>query len=1245
MATTRDILEGRLVIAHNGLLEAEEPHEHHGHPPLADPGTEFWMKWDEWNLDLMEMNQYNQIEQFETVVKPGLEWFSENSKRMRLDLPTISFPECPPEDAPYDQRQSYLVDSFEAALHIALPKQPDPVPVKQCFVQTSLDQYRVLYQCSKLGSDPSIIRLLEIFPGSSLSSPIEARLFNTSLESPGLSYEALSYVWGSVPDPQQWGSIRVNGLMQRVAPNLQNALSSLRLADRSRVLWVDSICINQGDLEERARQVVLMARIFAKAERTVVYLGPSTPASTALFRFLSLPLCDRSVCPDCGVDRTLLQKLHRPLEACTTAALEESEVLDGFIDICRREWWDRVWILQEFTLSKQDPTFYCGRDVVSNRLLSRNFYKIYDWVAHRKKHPTRLGACEHWACNENDPTRDNNSELNKGDSDEERRMTIIRGSHDHKEHELVNGTGPVQIDEQSHAKGSENPDENIQDGTNVVEAAVEEWEPPEVERKLSKPIEIPQQSQWGREWSSWGVSAWKASSVLQRRSTCRPWQSPDYIYKFLRARCSDPRDIVYGVRELMEPAFREIFNPDYTIPIPKLYTKLSAYMLLFHSWSDMFFYYPHRLLLDSSKSRSASYTPSWVPDFSMPVEIKEAERRPPRGEMTITSVLDCPHILGRVLFMSGLLLDEIVHVFPLPKNDPFKVLQQLWYLERLYGRPAYNLIDNDLPSESNCDWDSFNTLAREEGGISSYPSIAWATRYSDDLPHDISIIHIISKTADFANLSMAMRKCLDMITVCLDRQFEKEGKKRGPRASQAERDEYWKRDGEIIGRLNLLVRPLLKEKWLDFVGICTFDFESLRAQVMHHLVPMVAWEPSRLSGSRILDKEELHICDPPFTSAVFQRPVRYSSLLRAIAKDVESEDELKMRRDAVILLAETVHDATASVVGGQSEVDYTRLNGQKANGGTDRENSNTPRHFDSNANDTNYDDIDGVGGTIEPIITEFVMIPLPEDVATGDYTDTPIVVFPTPEEDVHGVNRIDSYLKKTTKAPNLDTILEERYEEDCVVSTSSESASDLGDAESKDTDSDIGPNSTEKFEQGGESYIECKAPRIKKPSEALRGGTNDKHDGVEESLPRNIPVYSTSTDLPLSASILEGQPNGKMSRWRRTETRTSNDVHLLLKEVVDFLSGREHASVRDGDDILLLKGMSFPLIARLEPSKELGNPKKRRTEVSTKGMRREILGTAIVRDINANSGSLDEAQIPTWFEPLSGFTAGLFRFK
>ncbi|GAW19771.1 hypothetical protein ANO14919_092610 [Xylariales sp. No.14919] len=84
MATTRDILEGRLVIAHNGLLEAEEPHEHHGHPPLADPGTEFWMKWDEWNLDLMEMNQYNQIEQFETVVKPGLEWFSENSKRMRL---------------------------------------------------------------------------------------------------------------------------------------------------------------------------------------------------------------------------------------------------------------------------------------------------------------------------------------------------------------------------------------------------------------------------------------------------------------------------------------------------------------------------------------------------------------------------------------------------------------------------------------------------------------------------------------------------------------------------------------------------------------------------------------------------------------------------------------------------------------------------------------------------------------------------------------------------------------------------------------------------------------------------------------------------------------------------------------------------------------------------------------------------------------------------------------------------------
>ncbi|TGJ87048.1 hypothetical protein E0Z10_g1784 [Xylaria hypoxylon] len=1236
MATTRDILEGSLAIAHNGLLEAEESHEHHGHPPLTDPGTEFWMKWDEWNLGLMEMNQYNQIEQLETALKPSLEWFSENSKRMAL------VPECPPEDAPYDERQSYLVGSFEAALHIALPKQPDPVPVKQRFVQKSLDQYRVLYQRLKLGNDPTIMRLLEILPGPSDDSPIETRLFNTSLESPRLSYEALSYVWGSVLDPQQWCSIRVNGLAQRVTPNLQGALSSLRLVDRSRVLWVDSICINQGDLEERARQVMLLAQIYAKAERTVVYLGPSTAASTALFRFLGLPLCEQSVCSDCGIDRTLLQELDRPLDACTTAGLEESEVLDGFIDICRRGWWDRVWILQEFTLSKQDPKFYCGRDAVSNRLLARNFFKIYNWVAHRKKYPTRLGACEHWACNETNLASHGNHEIRNGPGEEGGETTIMRDSHDNEEHE--------------------SGDSSIGDGTDTIESVAEEQENlGDSRRGFPDPIEIPQQSRFGHEWSSWGVLAWKASSVLQRRSACCPWHSPDYTYKSLRAHCSDPRDIVYGVRELMEPAFREIFKPDYSIPIPKLYAKLSAYMLLFHSWADMFYYYPHRLSLGSSGLQPASYTPSWVPDFTMPVEIKEADKRPPKKETNIVNGLNGPCILDRVLFMSGLLLDEIVHVFPLPKSDPFKVLQQLWYLERLYGCPGYQLLDNDLSDESEYSWDSFNNMIREEGGISAYPSIAWATRYSDDLPHDISIVHIIHKTANFTNLSVAMKKSFDMITICLNQQFEKEGKRRGPRASQEERDEYWKRDDEITSRLSSLIKPLLKDKWCDFIGICTFDFESLRAQVMHHLIPMVAWTPSRLSGNRMLDEEEVNICDVPFTSAVFQRPVRYSSLLRAIAKNIESEDELKMRREAVMLLAKAVHDATAPVVGGQNKVDYTRLNGQRASGGVGRDNSIALHHFDSNTNDINYEDKNGVDEIIAPIINEFMMIPLPEDVATGDYTDTPLVAYMTPKEEVHGVNRIDSYLKKTEKAADLDTILEEGEEGDCVASSSSESTSDLAEAdESEDADSDIQSISTGRLGEGDDTDGEEEAPSLNQSFETLQSDTNDEHDEGEGPLHYSAPVYSTSPEWQQSTLTSEEQPSGKMSRWRRTERRASNEVHILLREVVDFLSGREFfltetrllgltgpgtQGVCDGDDLLLLKGMSFPLIARLEPSKELGNPKKRRREVPTKGMRREIIGTAIVRDIDANGGDLDEALIPTGFVPLSLFKTGLFRFK
>jgi hypothetical protein len=85
------------------------------------------------------------------------------------------------------------------------------------------------------------------------------------------SYEALSYVWGS---PSMSDSLRCDGKSINITLNLRDALRRLRLADRHRALWVDQICINQSDTDERSSQVALMDRIYKMTKQVVAWLGP-----------------------------------------------------------------------------------------------------------------------------------------------------------------------------------------------------------------------------------------------------------------------------------------------------------------------------------------------------------------------------------------------------------------------------------------------------------------------------------------------------------------------------------------------------------------------------------------------------------------------------------------------------------------------------------------------------------------------------------------------------------------------------------------------------------------------------------------------------------------------------------------------------------------------------------------------------------------------------------------------------------
>ncbi|KAK0640668.1 heterokaryon incompatibility protein-domain-containing protein, partial [Cercophora newfieldiana] len=128
------------------------------------------------------------------------------------------------------------------------------------------------------------IRLLSIDPAlDPPDHPISCRLVTTELRT-GLSYRALSYVWGP-PHPE--AEIRLDGHPVTVRANLAAILQAIRSTCRATYLWIDAICVNQKHNEEKAEQVAVMADIYYQAEEVLMWLGPSnetTKADMAMFR-------------------------------------------------------------------------------------------------------------------------------------------------------------------------------------------------------------------------------------------------------------------------------------------------------------------------------------------------------------------------------------------------------------------------------------------------------------------------------------------------------------------------------------------------------------------------------------------------------------------------------------------------------------------------------------------------------------------------------------------------------------------------------------------------------------------------------------------------------------------------------------------------------------------------------------------------------------------------------------------------
>ncbi|KAL8658649.1 MAG: hypothetical protein Q9226_000864 [Calogaya cf. arnoldii] len=136
-----------------------------------------------------------------------------------------------------------------------------------------------------------------------------------------------------------------------VTQNLGEALRYLRLKEEARVLWIDAICVNQEDLQERGDQVQRMADVYGSAQRVIVWLGPTsygTPLAMETIRFIS--------------SQFALDEKHtvmRPVDGADTQWAEEdialpfdAETWRSIHSLSSSGWFKRLWIWQEVMLAR-----------------------------------------------------------------------------------------------------------------------------------------------------------------------------------------------------------------------------------------------------------------------------------------------------------------------------------------------------------------------------------------------------------------------------------------------------------------------------------------------------------------------------------------------------------------------------------------------------------------------------------------------------------------------------------------------------------------------------------------------------------------------------------------------------------------------------------------------------------------------------------------------------------------------------
>lgn len=185
-------------------------------------------------------------------------------------------------------------------------------------------------------------------------------------------YEAWSYTWGAPHEVFDSASfeerlaILVNGRQYLILRNLMDSLSSILwrwdFDDGVQHLWIDAVCINQDNIDERAAQVEIMDQVYRKASSTAVWLGKSIPQSDKAKQMFKA-ICQIPAEELAPYYQEFPNGSPPPDELWYAYGLPSFGDEDGWkplLDFFRYQWFSRTWIIQEVTLSTDNVYMFWG---------------------------------------------------------------------------------------------------------------------------------------------------------------------------------------------------------------------------------------------------------------------------------------------------------------------------------------------------------------------------------------------------------------------------------------------------------------------------------------------------------------------------------------------------------------------------------------------------------------------------------------------------------------------------------------------------------------------------------------------------------------------------------------------------------------------------------------------------------------------------------------------------------------------